>query len=305
MPASPPGPVYLVTILYNSADTLPSFLDCLLAQDIQDWRLIAIDNRSPDASLAMLEQCSDPRIAIVRNRANLGFATAANQGLRAAAAAGGRMFVLVNNDTGFTPDFLRRFVAEWNRLDALVITPRIMRRDRPEEAWYAGGHVDDGWDFHNVHEPYAPDAPAAPRAVGFASGCWLGLRREALERIGLLDESFFVYWEDTDFCMRLTAAGIPILYISEPSLLHDGGKASGGEFSLGHIRLYYRGYMQILRKHFGLGRAARTMLRLLLKQHGRAPRDRRVLRVMALAMLRGMLAPLSPPPRLAAKSLYD
>lgn len=83
----------------------------------------------------------------------------------------------------------------------------------------------------------------------------MGLSSEVLRRVGLLDESFFVYWEDTDYCMRLKAAGVPITYVRDPMLLHEGGASSGGETSPAATRLYYTGYALLLRKHFGLRRA--------------------------------------------------
>lgn len=285
------APVCLVTILYNSGDGLPGFLACLQAQALTDWRMIVIDNASPDGSLAIVSALADPRITVIRNSANLGFAKAANQGLRAAAAAG-EFAVLFNNDTWFAPDFLHRLVEARARLSADVIAPRVMDMDRPEVSWYAGGHLEDGWVFRNIHDEYREEDGDEPRKVGFASGCCLGLTPAVLARVGYFDESFFVYWEDVDFCMRLTAAGVPIYYLPEPMLRHQGAVATGGVSSPAHDRLYYRSYMQLLRKHFGLGRAARVMLRLTAKEVGQPNRDARHIRSIATSMAWGLAAPL-------------
>ena len=284
--------VHLITVLYNSADALPSFLDSLKAQTFRDWHLIAIDNASPDGAGDVAAASGDERVTVVRNAANLGFAKAANQGLRQAARDGGDFFVLFNNDTVFGPDFLGDFVAARDRLDAQVIAPRIMRLERPDQAWYAGGHLDQGWVFRNVHESYDPRDTRTSRMVDFASGCCLGLTRQILERIGLFDESFFVYWEDTDFCLRLKEAGVPIVYVSEPSLLHAGGAASGGEGSTGYNRLFYTSYVQFLRKHFGVSSALRTVVRLVLREAEEQNRNYAAIARMTAAMLRGMVAPL-------------
>lgn len=285
-------PIHLITVLYNSADALPSFLDSLKAQSFRDWRLIAIDNASPDSAGDIAAAAGDDRITIVRNPANLGFAKAANQGLRQAARAGGEFFVLLNPDTVFGPEFLGEFVAARDRSQAQVIAPRIMLLERPDQAWYAGGHLEQGWVFRNIHEEYDPHDTRASRLVDFASGCCLGLTRRVLERIGLFDESFFVYWEDADFCLRLKRAGIPIVYVREPSLLHAGGTASGGEHSTGYNRLYYRSYIQFLRKHFGVSGALGTVARLVLQAAEQRQRDYGAIARMTAAMLRGMVAPL-------------
>ncbi|MBV8121108.1 MAG: glycosyltransferase family 2 protein [Alphaproteobacteria bacterium] len=150
----------------------------------------------------------------------------------------------------------------------------------------------------NRHYEYDPHASSAPRQVDFASGCCLGISREVFEKVGLLDESFFVYWEDTDFCMRLKENRIPIFYVPEPSLLHAVSAASGGEFTLAYTRLYCRSYMQFVRKHFGTRRAVATMLRLVLLERKLFRRNHRRIRLVAGSLLRGLATPLVPEARL-------
>lgn len=294
-------PICLVTILYKSEDGLTAFLACLQAQDLPNWRLFVIDNASPDGSLAIVSALADPRIIVIHNQSNLGFAKAANQGLRAAAAAGS-FIVLFNNDTRFEPNFLRRLAEMRAKLSADVIAPRIMDMEQPSISWYAGGHMENGWVFKNVHEGYR-EQDNQPRTVGFASGCCLGLTRDVLARVGLFDESFFVYWEDVDFRMRLNSAGIPIHYVPEPMLLHQGASSSGGAFSPAHMRLYYPAYMKFLRKHFGFKHAARIMVRLIAKEVEQPTQNARHTRIMAGAMARGLMSRLARPASLGQRAL--
>ena len=289
---------FLITILYKSEDAISGFLGCLLAQDMTDWRLIVVDNASPDRSAEKISALGDSRVTTISNTANLGFAKAANQGLRAAMAEGGDFAVLMNNDVWFGPDFLRGLTDARDRLNADVITPRIMDMRHPEQSWYAGGHLESGWTFQNVHESYQDPGGDQCRTVEFATGCCLGLTRRALAQVGLLDESFFVYWEDVDFSMRLNAAGVAIHYVPEPMMLHEGASASGGAFSRSHTQFYYRSYMQLLRKHFGTGYALRIMVRLVGKAIERPNREFTPIRRMATAMAKGLVAPLVAPAQL-------
>lgn len=293
--------MHLVTILYNSERALRPFLDSLLAQDMRDWRLTATDNASTDGAAEMIAALADPRIDIVRNAANLGFAKAANQGLRHAARCGAGFSVLINNDTVFAPDFLARFLAARDRLDAGVIAPRIMHLDDRDKSWYAGGHFQRDYILRNIHERFDPDDGREWRHVEFASGCCLGITREVLDAVGLLDESFFVYWEDSDYCLRLNAAGIPIIYVRDPVMFHEVGGSSEGEHTPAYNRLFYRSYMQMLRKHRGLRYAARSMARILALQWRRPGTTRHQLLVLLQSMARGMAARLLPVPRLDAK----
>jgi GT2 family glycosyltransferase len=285
----PPGTVHIVTVLYNSAAVLDRFMTSLAAQTHTDWRLIAVDNNSHDGSPDRLVALTDRRIHIIRNHANLGFARATNRGLRRALDEGGDFAIMMNNDTEFAPDFLAGFLAARDALQADAIAPRIMHLRTPAKAWYAGGHVADEWIFKSVHEEIEPANPPASRIVDFASGCCLGVTRTALQRIGLLDERFFVYWEDTDYCLRLKTAGIPIQYVRDCVMLHDSSALAGGHNSPTFIALFYRGYVQMLMKRYGLRYSIRAMLRLLAKNI--AHRDSRGSRAwprMLAAMLRGL-----------------
>ncbi len=288
-------PVCLVTVLYNSEPNIASFIAGLSEQDYRNWRLIAIDNASTDASVSELARVSDSRISIVRNSSNRGFARAANQGLRAAVTEGAEFMVLINSDTQIPVNFLSLFLSMRNELEADVLVPRIMLLDRPDEAWYAGGHLDYGWVFKNVHEPYDINEKRRVRTVDFASGCCLGLSKKVLSSVGLFDESFFVYWEDTDYCIRLREAQIPIYYVNDVFLMHEGGHASGGEHTVSYNKIFWRSYIQIIRKHFGIVVTLRTMVRLSLKELGRPNQQTRLLATMMLAMMKGLLTPLLPP----------
>lgn len=290
--------LHIIVVLYNSSEAFTTLWQHLQAQSCRDWRLIAIDNASADGSLDTLRSLSDPRLTIQANDANVGFSRAVNQGLRISAQQGAQRCMLLNPDTVLPPGFLQDLIDAWQEHGWAVVAPRVMLLEDPAQSWYAGGHLDYGWKFGNHHEIYKPAEPQVPRVVDFASGCCLGVTVEALERIGLLDESFFVYWEDVDFCMRLTAANIPIHYLPDPMLLHEGGASSGGEKSPAATRLYHVGYMLLLRKHFGLAAALRTMYRTLWwerRERGDQPGH---VRTVALAMLRGLRAPLLPVPRL-------
>ncbi len=95
-----------------------------------------------------------------------------------------------------------------------------------------------------------------------------------------------------DFCLLLNQQRIPVFYAPTLLLLHEGGASSGGEFSAGYSKLFWRSYMQSLRKHFGMVEAVRTCARVLFKEAGRAGQTRAVTLRMAGAMSPGLLAPV-------------
>lgn len=286
-------PLAIIVVLYRSRAELGPLWDCLRAQTFADWRLVAVDNSPEDGGGAFLESLGDPRITVLRNTENAGFARAVNQGLRHALTNGAERTMLLNPDTEFTPDFLGALVAAWDATGAEVIAPRVMFHDDPQRSWYAGGYLDFGWIFSNRHDDYRPGGPGS-RVVEYASGCCLGLAAALLRRIGLLDESFFVYWEDTDFCLRLKAAGVPIHYVEEPFLLHHAGASSGGERSPAAEALYFTSYAVLVRKHFPRRQGLAMLLRVFLKERGRAGRYAGRAGLVGKALLKGYLLPLRP-----------
>ncbi|TZG24173.1 glycosyltransferase family 2 protein [Sphingomonas montanisoli] len=293
--------VDIVTVLFNSGDVLDRFVASLVGQQGVQWRLIAVDNASSDGCADRLEALGDPRIVVLRNATNTGFARATNRGLRHALSLGSEFMMLLNNDTAFEPEFLKDLLDARDHHQADVIAPRILYLRDPDHAWYAGGHFNNDWIFKSIHEE--ADSPDEPdhRIVDFASGCCLGITRAVTDTIDLLDERFFVYWEDTDFCMRLKMEAIPIHYVRGITLLHDSSALTGGPNSQTFIRLFYRGYMQLLMKYFGMVYAGRAALRLIAKHHAhRDNRGRRALPTMAGALVRGYLIALIAP-RLPAR----
>jgi GT2 family glycosyltransferase len=290
--------LHIVTVLYRSDREFSALWSDLCAQTLGAFRIIVVDNSATPGSTSALRALTDARATIVPNADNLGFAKAVNQGLRIALGEGATRCLLLNPDTSLAPDFLEELVASWAAQEWPVVAPRVMQMEDPARSWYAGGSFDDGWTFANRHDEYHPGDPDTPRVVEFASGCCLGLSRKVLDDVGLLDESFFVYWEDADYCLRLKAAGIAIHYLPHPMLLHQGGASSGGERSPAATRLLFVSYMLLLRKHFGMAVALRTMFRTLRRERARPGARPGFLLRIGTAMLRGLAAPLRPEPRL-------
>lgn len=287
----------IVLVLYHSRDEVEALYDCLQRQTFQNWELIAVDNHAADGAGAYLAGRGDPRIRLLVNAENVGFARAVNRGLRAAAEAGAQRCMLLNPDVEFGPEFLADLTAKWNATGARVIGPRIMYAGRPDVSWYAGGDFVHGWIFSNRHFDYDPAGPDVS-VVQFVSGCCVGIETAVLREVGLLDESFFVYSEDADFCLRLNRAGIPLHYVATPFLLHHAGASSGGERNPAGVRLYFHGYAILLRKHLGWATALLMCYRTAAKEFTRPQQAPGHGWRVARALLRGLLVRLKPVPTL-------
>jgi GT2 family glycosyltransferase/glycosyltransferase involved in cell wall biosynthesis len=244
------GRLALVTVTYNSAPVLDEFLASLDAQTSFEWDLIIIDNASTDASVAQVEGWRGPLHALVRNPVNVGFGAATNQGIRLALDAGYGAVVIINNDVTFAPDFLERLAESPARDGTAVLAPVVRYASRPDRFWYAGG------DFTWLRGAFQARMFETPPADGreswpatFAPGCCLLVERVTLERVGLFDEQFFVYWEDVDWAYRCLKAGQPITVVREPVLDHKVSILTGGGTSSFGARMFHEGQVRFLRKH--------------------------------------------------------
>lgn len=240
----------LVTVTYNSEPVLADFLESLDQQIDRAWDLIVVDNASSDASVAMVEAWGGPVHALIRNSENVGFGVATNQGMRIALAAGYGAVVIINNDVVFDQDFLGRLAHSPMRDGTAVLAPAVRYATRPDRFWYAGGDFTwwRGAFQARMFETPPPGGDSWPAT--FAPGCCLLVERATLERIGLFDEQFFVYWEDVDWAYRCLVAKQPITVLREPTLDHKVSILTGGGTSPFGARMFHEGQIRFLRKHF-------------------------------------------------------
>ncbi len=291
----------VVTVTYNSAGVLHHFLECLRAQDLPAgaFRTYVVDNASTDTTLEML-RAGDTSVCIFPNADNRGFAAASNQGIRHALADGCEFVLLLNNDTSFDPTLFRDLLAVADRIDARVLTPRIDREDSPSEYWYAGGGIRQ-WRAFTPTLPRPEDSESGHHPVRFASGCCLLIRQDVIYQVGLLDEDFFVYCEDMDFCLRLKHHHIPIDYVPSIRMRHKVGNSTGGHASAFSVSERMRNQVILLRKHakvlhrlVGLSYLQAWMIVRFVVRRDDATTLRRRQRAFASGLRPGLTAPEAP-----------
>jgi hypothetical protein len=200
----------------------------LTAPPLAELRVLVVDNGSTDGSLAELG-ARFPWARFLATGENLRFAGGNNRGIRAALADGADFVVVLNNDTEADPDLVCRLAAEAEESPrAGLCGPLIL--DAAGRVWFAGGSVLTGlgWTWHRGLGGPDPGRGGEARDVGYLTGCCLGVRREVFERIGLLDEGYYLYAEDVDFCLRARAAGYACRYVPQARLTHFVSSSSGG-----------------------------------------------------------------------------
>lgn len=265
--------VGVVLLNWNSGRLTTACIESLLAMDSKPWRIIVIDNGSSDGSPERIA-AAFPAAGILRNEVNLGFAGGSNMGICELLSAGADYIWLLNNDTKVDRGCLAALLGamETDRGIAAA-TGKILYSVPADMIWYAGG-VLKYWGCTAVHRgARTRDMGQFDQAedVGFISGCCALLRREAVDEVGLLDERFFAYSEDFDWCLRARQLKLRLRYVPQAVLWHEVSASvrkntltsSGGTASpLAHY-LATRNQLFIIRKHReSVAQAAAALLQL-------------------------------------------
>ncbi len=224
-------PVAIVILTWNQREVTLECLGSLEQMDYPDERLeiIVVDNGSSDGTS---EAIGDrfPAVTVIRNEENLGFAGGNNVGIRSALVSDASCIMLLNNDTVVDRPMLRTLVAVLeSNADAGIVGPKMLYFDEPNIVWCAGNAIRwrTGDSVRLGAETRDTTRQVQPQEVDFITACGICLRREVIEEIGLLDPRFFIYYEETDWCMRARDAGWHIMYAPEARLWHKVSAAMG------------------------------------------------------------------------------
>ena len=266
MSASPPTALSVLIVNYNTAALIDPMMRALLASagDRVDLQTIVVDNASRDDSLQALQAWSE-HIDIVRSPSNCGFGRANNLALERAT---GRYLLLLNTDAFVAPDTLGKTIDYMEAHPSCgVLGVRLVGRDGvlqpscryfPTVAnvflaqsglarWFPWSRpVDDmTWDH------------ASTRDCDWVPGCYYLIRREVVQKVGLFDPRYFLYYEEVDHCRAVKAAGWAVTYFHDTTVVHIGGESAKSESALtAHARqisvLQIESELLYFRKHAGL-----------------------------------------------------
>jgi GT2 family glycosyltransferase len=248
--------VWIIVLNWNGArDTIACVESCRALQ-YPARRILVVDNGSHDGSEDVLRD-RWPDVDFLQTGANLGYAGGNNAGIRYALARGAAHVWLLNNDARVAPDCLTHLVESVERDSRVGIAgSKVYYLDRPTVLWSAGATLDleaGGAVRHiggNREDDGAHDAPAS---VDYVPGCSLMVRRETLAAIGLLDEQYFLYFEDADFCYRARRAGWTVRYEPRAKVWHREGSRKDGLYSATFIYYFLRNRLYLVRR-FAPGR---------------------------------------------------
>jgi len=236
--------VWCVVLNWNGADNTIECLTALKKCTYANLTVVLVDNASSDDSIPKIKRFH-PDVLLLESKVNLGFSGGNNIGIRYALARDADYIWLLNNDTKPAPDALSALLAkaESDRRIGAVGSVCYYAHDPFKVQGWAGARINLWLGYGRLSTVPRPDDWF--HSLNAAS---MLISRAALEDVGLLDEGFFLYWEDTEFCLRLRKKGWQIAAAPDSHVLHKVGASSGGNKSL-LDRLETASVLRILKLH--------------------------------------------------------
>jgi N-acetylglucosaminyl-diphospho-decaprenol L-rhamnosyltransferase len=261
--------VSVIVVNWNTCDLLAQCLASILdTRDALDVEVLVVDNASSDGSQAMVRS-RFPGVRLIENEENVGFARANNQAM---ALCRGRYALMINSDAIATPGAIQALVGLADAEPrAGIVGAQLLNPDGSFQASYSpfptlwrefliltglGRLLRGRW-----YPSRGPMEDKGPRIVDYVEGACLLVRRQATQEVGGLDEGYFMYAEEVDWCYAMKQRGWQVWYQPDARIIHHGGASSRQRRTQREADLY-RSRVRFFRKHYG--DAAAVGLKMLI-----------------------------------------
>ena len=224
-----PSLISIVTINYNQIEVTCEFLDSLRKVSYKNYEIIVVDNASVLNPTSIIEE-KYPEVQLIVNKENLGFSGGNNVGIK---AAKGSYIFMVNNDTELTEDIFEKLLAPFSTDTSIgVVCPKIRFFNPSDVIQYAGFTKVNPMTGRNRKLGFNETDQGQHNHSGithYAHGAAMMVKKEVLEKVGLLPEIFFLYYEELDWSARVISHGYKIYYQSSALIFHKESVSVGKE----------------------------------------------------------------------------
>ncbi|WP_051906878.1 glycosyltransferase family 2 protein [Methylomarinum vadi] len=262
--------VFIIVLNWNG---ITDTLECLFSLreiDYPSFEIVVVDNGSSDDSVAQINKFF-PDITLLQTGKNLGYAEGNNVGIRHSLEQGADYIFILNNDTIVDSNILTELVsASRHSNDKGIFSAKIFYYDHPNVIWYAGGYwlPERPGFIHDGTNETDSSRFSELKECDFACGCALFLSRMVIEQIGIMDQKFFLTFEETDWCYRAKQFGISSYFVPSARLWHKVSASLGGEDS--PLREYFimRNMLLWAQTHLSFKEFLKVLLRCTIQLTG-------------------------------------
>jgi len=216
--------VFIIILNWNNWPDTLECLESLKNNDYPNYQVVIIDNGSTEKPTV-----PDSKVKIIYNKENLGFSGGNNIGIKYALEKGADYILLLNNDTIVAKDFLSEMIKVTEKDKKIgMIGPKIYFYGDKNRIWFAGGQVN--WLYNQGqmrgYNKIDKGQYDSPEETDYITGCCLLIKKKVIEKIGLMSKDYFLYYEDTDWSLKVQQAGFKCLFVPRAKIWHKGSKSS-------------------------------------------------------------------------------
>ncbi len=212
--------ISIIILTWNGVRHISNCLESIQESTYSNYEIIVVDNGSKDGTPELIRN-NFPNVKLILNKKNLGFTGGNNIGIKKAI---GDIIFLLNDDTKIHPNLIEVLVQELESSSKIgIVGPKIYFMNKPNKIWFAGGKID--WsksDSFHLGKDLADKELIndSKKEVDFITGCALMIKKDVIDKIGLLDDNFFAFYEDADWCQKAKKAGYQVVYIPFGGVWH-------------------------------------------------------------------------------------
>lgn len=243
--------VSIIIINFNNNQLIIDCIKSLTHQNLKNFEVIIVDNSENDGKISELEKLLIPfkeviKIKLIKNKINLFFASGVNIGIKNSV---GEYICILNNDTIVESDFLEKSIAFLDSVEKIgFLSPKINYYELPEKTWYSGCKIKPFskkliYHFDRVNLNIIQE-------TGYAAGTALFIKKETLDKIGALDEIFFMYYDELDWNFRAKKYGFKNIYFPRTTVYHRIGIDNSNKNKLYKFYLKLRNFQIFAWKNF-------------------------------------------------------
>jgi len=237
----------IVIVNYNGEKFQNDCIESILKCSYKNIKIIVVDNGSKDKSMELLKNICDERIVTIFNNDNLGVAEGNNVGIKKSIELGMDYTMLLNNDTVVDKDFMQELLKMTNEYQ--VVVPKIYFYGT-NNIWYGGGvFVWRKGESKHLNYKLVDEGITYNKEYDYSPTCCMLIRNDVFEKIGMMDANYFLYFDDTDFCVRLLDNNIRIGFAQNAIIYHKVSLSTGGSESKLSIYYYNRNKLYFCKKH--------------------------------------------------------
>lgn len=245
--------VEVIILNWNGKEDTIECLNSLQKVKYDNFEITVVDNASTDDSVEIIA-AEFPSVKLIKNNMNLMYAGGNNVAIKEVLNGDAVHILILNNDTILHEDFLEHLVKVFRSDEKVgIVAPKINYYSDRKLIWYAGGFVNffTGNIYHRGLRKQDDGKYDLSNEVDYATGCCMLIKRELFEKIGLLDEAYYIYTEDVDFSFKAQAAGYKVVFEPRSLIWHKVSSATGGAFSFFKIKNKFRSNMRFFNIYAG------------------------------------------------------